>query len=100
MTMNALQREHFKRAMGAAHQLFAAAQYDEAQHQLERAHVLGQRDVWPHVLTHWHMLRIAIRRGPRLAVAGQGARIVLGAIGSAIGRVPTGNTGGTNVSIF
>ena len=34
------------------------------------------------------------------AIAGQAARIVLGAIGSAVGRVPTGNTGATSVSMF
>ena len=62
--------------------------------------MLGQRDVWRHVLTHWHMLRIAIRRRVPSAIAGQAARIVLGAIGSVLGRVPTGNTGGTNVGMF
>jgi hypothetical protein len=73
---------------------------DEAFACLERAHVLGQNYVRPHVLTHSLMLRIAIRRREPLAVWGQAVRIVLGALGSAIGRVPTGNTGGTDVSMF
>ena len=67
---------------------------------LERAHVLGQDDVWPHVLTHWLMLKICFRRGDARGVFGQALRIVLGALGSAIGIVPRGNTGGTNVSMF
>ena len=37
----------------------------------ERAHVLGQKYVMPHVRTHWLMLRIALaRRAPR-EVGGQ-----------------------------
>lgn len=33
-------------------------------------------------------------------MVGQVLRILLGAIGSAIGVVPVGNTGGTNISMF
>ena len=39
------------------------------------------------------------RRDPYGAF-GQALRIVLGAIGSAVGRVPVGNTGGSDVSMF
>jgi len=46
------------------------------------------------------MLRIAIRRRQGAAALGQLVRIVLGAIGSAVGRVPTGSTGGSDVSMF
>lgn len=73
---------------------------DEAFAHLERAHVLGQRYIVPHVRAHWLMLRIGVSRRSVAEVMGQAARIVLGALGSAIGVVPTGNTGGTNVSMF
>ena len=67
---------------------------------LERAHVIGQSDVIPHVLSHWLMLVIAVRQFQFLAAWGQLVRIVFGALGSAVGVVPTGNTGGSNVSMF
>lgn len=67
---------------------------------LETAHVLGQRHVLPHVITHWWMLKIGLKRRSLNEAAGQAVRIVLGALGSAVGIVPTGNTGGTNVGMF
>lgn len=73
---------------------------DEAFRCLERAHVLGQQDVVPHVLAHWLMLKLAFVNRDTGAVFGQALRIVLGAIGSAVGVVPKGNTGGTNVGMF
>jgi len=35
-----------------------------------------------------------------MAAIGQTVRIVLGGLGSAIGIVPAGNTGGTDISMF
>ena len=67
---------------------------------LERAHVLGQERVQPHVRSHWLMLKLELGRRRPLAALGQAVRIVFAALGSAIGVVPTGNTGGTNVSMF
>jgi hypothetical protein len=66
-------------------------------HHLERAHILSQRFTVRHVQVHWLMLRhgIASRR-PR-EVVGQLVRIVAAAAFSRIW-VPTGNTGGANVS--
>lgn len=46
------------------------------------------------------MLKIGIARRSFGEVIGQVVRIVLGAIGSAVGVVPIGNTGGTNISMF
>ena len=66
----------------------------------ERAHVLGQWYVKPHVLTHLGMLRIGWRRRDLREIFGQLLRIPGGMIGSAIGRVPRGNTGGSRISAF
>jgi hypothetical protein len=41
-----------------------------------------------------------MRRRRLVAIPGQLLRIVFGALGSAVGVVPKGNTGGTNVSMF
>ncbi len=46
------------------------------------------------------MLKIGRRRRSMAEVFGQAIRIVFGALGSAVGVVPTGNTGGTNISMF
>jgi hypothetical protein len=46
------------------------------------------------------MLEVAPRQGQLAAAAGQLVRIGLGAVGSALGRVPSGNTGGSDVNMF
>ncbi|MGH8168532.1 MAG: DUF3703 domain-containing protein [Woeseiaceae bacterium] len=42
----------------------------------------------------------AFRHLERAHVIGQTVRIVLGVVGSAVGVVPVGNTGGTDISMF
>ena len=98
--MNSLQRELFQHEMALARSCIRERRYDDAFAHLERAHVLGQEHVSSHVLSHWHMLRVALRRRQPNAAWGQAVRIVLGALGSAVGVVPTGNTGGTDISMF
>ena len=67
---------------------------------LERAHVLGQASTVQHVRVHVQMLLWAVRhRVPREA-AGQLLRVIGAATKTAIGWVPTGNTGGSNISPF
>ena len=98
--MNALHEKVLKQEVRLATELMDRGDLDGAIVHLERAHVLGQAHVRWHVLSHWLMLKIAIRRHQASAAMGQVVRIVLGAIGSAIGRFPTGNTGGSDVSMF
>jgi hypothetical protein len=90
----------FAAEIAEARRLLDSGNLREAFEHLERAHVLGQRYIVPHVQTHWLMLRIGISRRSATEVLGQVARIVLGALGSAVGSVPIGNTGGTNISMF
>lgn len=86
--------------MASARHCYHAGGYAAAMMHLEHAHVLGQRYVLPHVATHYWMLKIALRRRSPRQAWGQLLRIVLGAIGSAAGIVPAGNTGGTDIGIF
>lgn len=67
---------------------------------LERAHVLGQASTVEHVRTHYLMLHWALRNKAPIEFLGQIFRIVGAATKTAIGWVPRGNTGGTNVSPF
>ena len=93
-------KEAFEREMTEAQRLYCSGRLDQAFKHLEIAHVLGQRHVVPHVRSHWLMLKIGLRRRSAKEVVGQVICIVLGALGSAVGVVPTGNTGGTNISMF
>src|SRR5690348_14934091 len=65
---------------------------------LERAHVLGQASTREHVRVHWHMMRWAWRHRDAREFAGQLLRITGAATKTFIGMVPSGNTGGSNVS--
>lgn len=90
----------FEQAMAEARHHVFQGELAAAQAALERAHVLGQAHVWPHVVTHAGMLRLAWRRRQWGAVGGQAVRLLLGALGSAVGILPTGNTGGSDVGMF
>jgi len=78
----------------------AAARRD-SQHEfahLERAHVLGQASTREHVRVHARMLGWAWRHRDAREFFGQLLRIVGAATKTFIGLVPSGNTGGANVS--
>jgi Protein of unknown function (DUF3703) len=87
-------------------ELRAAAQGEAAGHmaasfrRLERAHVLGQASTVQHVRVHVQMLLWAVRYRVLREAAGQVLRIVGAATKTAIGWVPLGNTGGSNISPF
>ncbi|SMP52160.1 DUF3703 domain-containing protein [Noviherbaspirillum suwonense] len=98
--MAPLLKAAFEREMAKARRLYQEGRLDQAFSHLETAHVLVQRHVVPHVRSHWLMLKIGLRRRSVPEVFGQVVRIVLGGIGSAVGIVPVGNTGGTNISMF
>jgi|SRR5882757_3000180 len=67
---------------------------------LQRAHVLGQASTREHVRVHFFMLVWALRHRRAREVSGQVFRLLGAATLTAIGMVPAGNTGGTNVSPF
>lgn len=64
---------------------------------LERAHIIGQRRTLLHVRSHLGMFAAGWARRDRRELVGQIGRIVAAALLSRIW-VPTGNTGGANVS--
>jgi hypothetical protein len=98
--MNTQRRQAFDREIALGRELIAAGDLELAFTHLERAHVIGQTFVGAHTQTHWIMLKLELRRRRPGAVLGQVVRLVLGIIGSAIGVVPVGNTGGTDISMF
>ena len=98
--MNSVQSVTFDNEIALAKELIAKGELETSFPHLERAHIIGQAFVVPHVTSHWLMLRVEFRRRRAMAALGQVARIVLGTLGSAVGVVPVGNTGGTDVSMF
>ena len=65
---------------------------------LERAHILGQASTYQHVRVHLRMLGWGVRQRQPREILGQLFRLVGAATKTAIGFVPSGNTGGANVS--
>ena len=84
----------------AAREAESRGQPDLAFSHLERAHILGQASTVEHVRAHWHMFLWSIRQRNLRETLGQMLRIVGAALSTAVGLVPQGNTGGTNVSPF
>ena len=98
--MNPVQRNAFNNEITLAKELIAKGELEACFPHLERAHIIGQAFVIPHATTHWLMLKVAIQRRRVMAALGQIARIILGTAGSAVGIVPLGNSGGTDISMF
>ena len=93
-------RPYVEREILAAYQADAQGKPDVAFSHLERAHILGQTSTVEHVRVHWHMFLWSIRQRNVRECLGQLLRIVGAAISTAVGLVPRGNTGGTNVNPF
>jgi hypothetical protein len=98
--MNPVRSLAFDKEVVLAKELIARGELETGFARLERAHVIGQAFVVPHAKSHWLMLKVELRRKRAVAALGQVVRIALGILGSAVGVVPVGNTGGSNVSMF
>lgn len=91
-------RKVFRQEMALAKHCYGQREWAQTVHHLERAHIVGQRYFWGHLVSHLWMLRVAcIRRDSHEAV-GQIKRILAVPLGYLFGWVPVGNTGGANVS--
>ena len=73
---------------------------DSAWRALERAHIISQPFLGPHLGNHRAMLRYAIEQRDWREVMGQLVRLALAPLGALTGRIPIGNTGRSNVSAF
>lgn len=67
---------------------------------LERAHIVSQLYLGPHLASHWAMLRFAVNERNTKEVVGQIFRLALAPLGAITGRIPNGNTGRATVSAF
>jgi hypothetical protein len=87
-------------AMAAASASLARHDPSVALTQLERAHVLGQRDFSRHWRVHVTMLRAAWALRDAGELRGQLLRVSLVPLGHLFGRLPLGNTGRSDVGAF
>lgn len=100
MQMNILLRNAYQNELETARVAWGRKALHEAFAHLERAHILGQRYFLPHMQVHLWMLRIGWARRDGREVIGQIIRLLLTPLGHLTGRLPSGNTGGANVSAF
>ena len=63
----------------------------------ENAHILGQKHVWRHTISHYWMFKFGIKTKKTKEIIGQIFRIIASLLFTLIW-VPKGNTGGTNIS--
>ena len=96
--MKASVRAAYRAALTQSHDARDRGDHDAAFAALERAHILAQRYLIPHVVTHLLMLRIGWSRRDAREVLGQVARLIATVPGFLTGWVPKGNPGGANVS--
>ena len=95
--MQERQQRAFDAAMEAARCAYARQDWSRAFAQLERAHILGQRRVGAHTLSHWRMWKVGGERREAREIRGQVLRLLAALVMSRLW-VPVGNTGGANVN--
>ena len=83
-----------------AHLANKNGKFMEAFEHLENAHVLGQESTYFHVKVHILMFCWAFKQNDLRELLGQTFRIAGAATKTAFGLIPSGNTGGANVSPF
>lgn len=93
-------KDAFYEELECAKNLILRQEYNLAFFHLERAHILGQAYVIPHSISHLFMLKIYFLKKEYMNSVGQIVRLVLGVFGSAVGLIPVGNTGGSEISMF
>ena len=88
----------FKVEMAMAQAAQLSKSLDRAVHHLERAHIIGQRYFFAHLVTHIFMLRVAMQRRDPDEIRGQLTRLLAVLPGYVIGWVPVGNPGSARIS--
>ncbi|WP_290795720.1 DUF3703 domain-containing protein [Flavihumibacter sp. UBA7668] len=88
---------HYRHELDSYQQEMEKGNLPQAWRQLERAHILGQPWLVQHNHVHWLMLKFGISIKSRKEILGQLLRLIFGGVKSFVGKVPTGNTGGSDV---
>ena len=89
---------HVENELKKAQLAYDANNFAQAFIHLENSHVLGQESTYWHVKVHYLMMLWGIKQKDSKEIFGQFIRIIGAALLTAIKGVPTGNTGGSNIS--
>jgi len=98
--MQASRYQLYQQYLRAACQAYQQKDYQQALLLLESAHVLGQSALWPHLQSHYWMLKAGWRARDWSEIRGQLWRLLLTPLGHLFARLPLGNTGRARVSAF
>lgn len=98
--MNKKIRHAYKLEIKDFSNAIANKNYPAAWSHLERAHILGQYFVVPHLETHWLMMTLAFKTLNYREMFAQVPRLLLAAPGSLTGKAPKGNPGSGRIGIF
>lgn len=90
-------RPYYNKELQAARENYLLENWMLAWRHLERAHILGQPWAVEHTEVHWKMLKFGIAIKDWQEISGQLPRLVFGGVKSFVGKIPVGNTGGSNV---
>ncbi|MFN7301384.1 MAG: DUF3703 domain-containing protein [Bacteroidota bacterium] len=90
-------KPYFQHELKNAASCLLSKDYESSWYHLERAHILGQPYPYQHTLVHWKMLQFGVRIKNRREIVGQIPRLLAGGVKSFVGKIPLGNTGGSNV---
>ena len=71
--------------------------FKKSYYHFENAHILGQKHIWRHTLSHYWMLIFGLKTKNSKEIIGQIFRVIASLLFTTIW-VPVGNTGGTNIS--
>ena len=89
-----------QKELDAAMAAEARGEFFTSSEHLQRAHVLAQPSTFLHVRIHWCMFQFAARNRLNGEAFGQLWRTFAAALFTALKLVPTGNSGGADVSGF
>ena len=95
--MPAALKPFYRQELLLAKNEFYKKHYQQSWRHLERAHILGQPYPAAHTAVHWKMLCFGIAIKSVKEIVGQIPRLLVGGLKSFVGKIPVGNTGGTNV---
>lgn len=90
-------RPFFKNEMRSYSACLQRNELQQAWRHLEKAHVIGQAYPFEHTYVHWKMLQFGLRIKSGKEVIGQIPRLLVGGVKSFVGKIPVGNTGGSNI---
>lgn len=91
------QKQEFYRQLTLAKKTLKSKRFQVSFYHLENAHIIGQKHVYRHTLSHYWMLVYGIKTNSNKEIIGQFFRIITSLLFTLIW-VPIGNTGGSNIS--